>query len=200
MAEHLLVPRSAFTTLAPIAAGPGVIVSDRDGLGLATVLVRKGRTDALAARVKERFNIDLPHGPQRAGHDGVAFAGTGPETWLVTGETGGNALAASLRDAIGEHAAVVDQSDGYAVLRITGPKVRETLAKGVPLDLHPRAFRVGDTAVTAISHIVAILWRLEDAEDGTPVFEVAVFRSLAGSFWDWLAESSAEFGVNVQAS
>jgi methylglutamate dehydrogenase subunit D len=31
------------------------------------------------------------------------------------------------------------------VLRITSPRVRDALAKGVAIDLHPRAFRPGDT-------------------------------------------------------
>ncbi len=43
------------------------------------------------------------------------------------------------------------------------------------------------------------LWRLEDAADGWPVFEFAVFRSLAGSFWHALSHSAAEFGLSVDA-
>jgi sarcosine oxidase subunit gamma len=127
----------------------------------------------------------------------VALAGTGPGAWLVTSESGGNAFAVSLRDLLDGVAAVIDQSDGYASLRLSGPKVRETLAKGVPLDLHARAFQVGDVAVTVVSHIGATLWRLDDGPDGSPVFEVVVFRSLAESFWHWLSESSAEFGMTV---
>jgi sarcosine oxidase gamma subunit len=38
------------------------------------------------------------------------------------------------------------------------------------------------------------LWRLPDA-DGALVVDIAVFRSLAGSFWHALAQSSAEFGL-----
>jgi sarcosine oxidase gamma subunit len=52
-------------------------------------------------------------------------------------------------------------------------------------------------ASTVASHIGITLWRLDDAADATPVFEVAVFRSLAGSFWHALAQSAAEFGLSV---
>jgi sarcosine oxidase subunit gamma len=197
MAEAALVARSPFAGLTAAAAGNGVIAVDRDGLGLTTVLVRNGQTTMLAARVKDVFGIDLPRGPRRIANGAVSFAGIGPESWLATAEDGGNALAASLRDTLRDHAAVVDQSDGYAVVRVSGPKVREALAKGVPLDLHARAFRVGDVAVTVVSHIGAMLWRLEDGADGQPVFEIAVFRSLAADFWHWLSESSAEFGLTV---
>ncbi len=44
------------------------------------------------------------------------------------------------------------------------------------------------------------LWRLEDHSDGTPVFEIVVFRSLAGSFWHALSESAAEFGLVMEAN
>lgn len=196
MTDHTLIPRAPFTGL-PFASAPGrgVIAIDRDGVGLASVLVRKGRIAALSQRACECFGIELPRGPHRAGADGVAFAGTGPEAWLVTSEQGGNAFAASLRETLGDLASVSDQSDGYAVLRLTGPKLRDTLAKIIPIDLHPRAFKPGDVASTLASHVGAMLWRLEDDAEGSPVFEVAVFRSFAGSFWHALSASAAEFGL-----
>jgi sarcosine oxidase subunit gamma len=39
------------------------------------------------------------------------------------------------------------------------------------------------------------LWRLPDAPDGSAVVEIAVFRSLARSFWHALAQGAAEFGL-----
>lgn len=194
MAEGL-VSVSAFSGFNASGVG-GVIVSDREGLGIATVLVRKGRDDALAARVREKFGITLPRGLQRAANGAVAFAGTGPELWLATAENGGNAFATSLRTELRDDAAIVDQSDGYAVLRVTGRNVRDALAKGVPIDLHPRAFRVGDVAATLVAHIGVVLWRLGD-DKRAAVFEIAVFRSLAGGLRHWLSESGAEFGLTI---
>ena len=49
-------------------------------------------------------------------------------------------------------ASVTDQSDGRVVLEISGPRVRDVLAKGVMLDLHERDFRPGATAVTLMAH------------------------------------------------
>lgn len=198
MVETTLVPRSAFAGLVATAAGNGVTVSARDGLGIATVLVRDDRASALAARLKERFGIDLPRGPKRAASGTVAFAATAPATWLAVSEDGGNGFATSLQETVGDLASVVDQSDGYAVLRISGPRVRDALAKGVPLDLHPRAFQVGDVAATVVSHIGTTFWRLDDRQDGAPVFEFVIFRSLATSFWHWLDESASEFGLTAE--
>lgn len=196
MADSKLSARAPFDKLAfPSAPGRGVIVTDRDGLGLATVLVRKGQLTLLSQRIRQRFGIALPRGPQRVASGAIAFAATGPEGWLATCEEGENSFAESLKEAVGDAASIADQSSGYALLRLSGPHVRETLAKILPLDLHERAFQTGNVASTITSHIGATLWRLEDAADGSPVFEVAVFRSLAGSFWHALATSAAEFGL-----
>jgi sarcosine oxidase subunit gamma len=199
-----MVDEEAFSARAPFSdvdaasgSGRGVIACDRDGLGLATVIVKRGQIDALAQRIRERYAIDLPRGNFRKEAHRVAFCGLGPETWLATSEKAGNEFSASLREEIGALASISDQSDGYAVLRLTGSKVRDTLAKLIPIDVHPGAFKPGDVASTVASHIGITLWRLDDAAEGSPVFEIAVFRSLAGSFWHALAQSAAEFGLSV---
>jgi heterotetrameric sarcosine oxidase gamma subunit len=193
--DPALTPCSPFAGL-PVAltSGHGLIVSDRDGLGLATILVKKGKRAALERHIHEHFRLELPQGPRRTAAGNVALAGTGPGAWLATHERGGNAFAASLTKAIGDLAAVSDQSDGYAVLRLSGLRVRDTLAKLVPIDVHPCVFKVGDVATTVAAHIGATLWRLEDGPDGSPVFEISIFRSFAGSFWHMLSDSAAEFG------
>jgi sarcosine oxidase subunit gamma len=198
MSEQALRARAPFLGMSgDSSAGRGVIATDRDGLGLATVALRKGQMPALAECVSRRFGIALPEGPLRRSAGGIAFAGTGPAFWLASQERGGNEFAAALHGVVGAFAAVTDQSDGYAVLRLAGPKVRDTLAKLAPIDVHPRAFKPGDVASTVISHAGATFWRLEDDADGTPVFEIALFRSLAASFWRALAEAAAEFGLVV---
>lgn len=198
MTNLLLAARAAFAGLpAASTAGGGVVATERDGLGIAAVLLRRGRAEALGQRVRERFGIELPREPRRTTAGGIAFAGTGRGAWLATREHGGNAFAAMLKEALGDLASVSDQSDAYAVLRLTGPRVRETLAKIVPIDVHARTFKVGTVAATVASHIGATLWRLDDGTDGSPIVEVAVFRSLAGSFWHALSDSAAEFGVVI---
>jgi len=193
-----LTPRTAFAGLSvKPTEGQGVILCERDTLGLATVLVKKARYETLAQRVREHLHIELPAGPYRAAAGEIALLGTGPGAWLATQEQGGNALATSLREKVGDLASISDQSDGYAVLRLSGPKVLNTLAKLVPLDVHPRAFPVGTVAATVAAHIGATLWRLNDTADGSPVFEIAIFRSLAADFWQVLADSAAEFGLAV---
>lgn len=193
-----LIPRSAFIGL-PGRSGrtegePGVTVRPRDELALARVIARKGRADDLAAAVRSRYALDLPTTPKRVEQGGLAFIWSGPGQWLAVAEDRRD-LARELAETIGAFAAVSDQSDGLAVLRISGPRARDALIKGVGLDLHPRAFAPGDAAVTVIAHVGAQLWQLDDQ----PSYEIAIYRSFAGSLWRWLEASAAEFGCAVEA-
>jgi sarcosine oxidase subunit gamma len=106
----------------------------------------------------------------------------------------GHRFEATLRECFAGLASVCDQSDGRCVIRISGPSARDVLAKGIPLDLHPRVFGPGQAAVTLAAHIGVHIWQIDDM----PTYEIAVFRGFAGSFWHWLMESAAEFGGVVE--
>lgn len=172
---------------------PGVTAVIRDGLGLAAVMAGKGAASALAGRVRTLFGVDLPAGPRCAAAADRMFIGTGPGAWLAVMD-GGNQLVCALERELAGLAAVTDQSDGYFMVRLSGPRVRETFAKLVPIDVHARAFAVADAASTVLAHIGVTMWRREDGPGAMPVFEIVLFRSLARSFWHALAEAAAEFG------
>jgi heterotetrameric sarcosine oxidase gamma subunit len=180
------------------AEGPaGLIVSERGNLSLASVIARKAHTGALVALVKSAYGIELPLTPRLAGGpmpDGrsIAFIWSGPDQWVACAE-GAADLDGELRAAHGKRAMIADQSDGRCVLRLRGPKAREILAKGVNVDLHERVFKPGDVAPTVVAHVGVQLWQLDEA----PTYEIAMFRSLAGSFWSWLSVSAAEFGYEI---
>jgi heterotetrameric sarcosine oxidase gamma subunit len=193
-------PRSAWSGI--LAAGcsgrptgrPGIMVSAIEGLGMATVIGRRDRAEELERRLSSRYSISLSRSPRVAAGRGCNFVWAGPDQWLAVSMD--RMIATELQAALAGVAAVSDQSDARAVVRVGGPRVREVLAKGCSLDLHSRVFRTGDVAVTAISHIGVHLWQVDDA----PTYEFAVFRGFARSFWSWLAASAAEFGIEVTTS
>ncbi len=172
------------------AAGGGLAVSERGDLGIATIMARASSTAALAQRVAERFGIALIDGPILSGAGAVRFAGTGPGSWLSFCEGADPFWACSMAVQLDGVASVFDQSSGYAVLRLGGAEAMPMLQSGAFIDLHADAFPVGAVAVTVIAHVGAILIRVGEAQ-----FDVAVFRSFAGSFWHWLATSAAARGV-----
>ena len=170
---------------------PGVVVSEIREAGLAVVTARKGRRGDLIAAVRSGFGVDLPATPRRVAGEKIAFVWVGPDQWLAAQHPAPkDGMEARLAPLVGL-AALVDQSHGRTLLALTGPRVRDALAKGVPIDLHPRAFRPGDAASTLIAHIPVHLWQVDDR----PSYEFAIARSLAQSFWQWLTAAAAEWGV-----
>jgi len=192
-----LLPRFAFaghlSAVAAPARAAGVTLMPCDDFGLATVIARKAQATALAERVRSLFGIALPTGPKRVAEGKVAFVGMGPGQWLAVEQASADpqAFAAKLNKDLAGLASISDQSDARAVIRVSGPAARQALAKGLPVDLHPRVFGPGDSALTQIALIGAHVWQIDEA----PTYEIAVFRSLAGSFADWLIASAAEFGI-----
>jgi heterotetrameric sarcosine oxidase gamma subunit len=194
-----LAPSSSLGSLALPAArnsasAPGVTIAERTGLSLCSMLSRKGSQTQLAGRVRQAFGVELPGKPSHSATRPVAFAWAGPSQWLALGEgINGRAFEFQLRSSLGDVASFMDQSDGRTIIRISGPRARHALAKGVRIDLHPAAFRPGDAAATVVAYVGVHFWQV----DAVPTYEFAVFRSFAVSFWDWIATAAAEFGVAV---
>ena len=192
MAERFtLAPKSAFASLiSPVGPTPaGVIVTELVGLGLAAVEPRKGRAAELIAHVEARYGLSPLRSLRRVAAGSVAFLGVGPNRWLAVSESAG--FTDDLEAALDGAASVIAQTDGLVVLRISGSRVRDTFAKGLPIDLDPRAFAVGDVASSILAHIGVTIWRVDEI-----AYDVAVPRSFAGDFSHWLAESAAEFGLS----
>ncbi|MGH6917627.1 MAG: sarcosine oxidase subunit gamma [Geminicoccaceae bacterium] len=154
------------------------------------------------AAVGRTLDVLLPGEPNTTAARGDLTAlWLGPDAWLMTCPPG--ELAAhivSLREALADvHAAVTDISDGRVALRLGGPSARDVLAKGCPLDLHPRAFAAGRCAQSLLAKASVLVHLLaEDAKRG-PTFDLYVARSFAHYLWAWLEDAGREYGVPVEA-
>lgn len=159
---------------------PGVTLSVRHPISIATVIARKGKAKATAEAL--------------AGLKGATVLWAGPDQYFVQAEgRGEGALAADLMTALAGIASVSDQSHGRVVIRIEGPRSGAVLAKGTPVDLHPQEFPLGKSALTQMAHVGVHLTRV-----GEDAFELSVFRGFSESFWEWLTEQAEEFGYLVR--
>lgn len=138
--------------------------------GRLTQIAAYGPEDATAlAEVLERA-----HGLPCPGPGESASAGTarlwwfGRDAWLLIGPPPDAALA--------EVAALTDQSDGWAGLRLSGAGAAQVLARLVPIDLAPAAFAEGATARCPLRHVPVALSRT-----GAEAFELLGPRSMAGT-------------------
>ena len=175
------------------ANGPSVSLSLRHPLSIATVITRKGKSRSLAAAVKKHYGIDLPAPGQSTTGRQVAVHWCGPEQWyVVSAGHGEGELYADLQANLTRLASVSDQSHGRIVIVLKGRNVRDLLAKGTPVDLHPRVFGPGQCAVTQMAHVGVHI-----AQTGDDEFELSLFRGFAESFWEWLTEMATEFGYEV---
>lgn len=111
----------------------------------------------------------------------------GPDEWLYKGVYSTvPTVVTQLKTALnGQHVAVVDVSSGYTTLSITGAGAAGLIARGCPLDLHPKAFAVGACAQTHIAKSAALIRPLQ-----SDAFEVVVRRSFARYLVDWLCAAS----------
>jgi methylglutamate dehydrogenase subunit D len=173
---------------------PGLIIEERTDLALATLIGRSSEMKNLRRAITAAFGLALPEGSHVVTKDGVSFAGIGIGKWIAAAE-GPAALGyvARLRGHLTGLASIADQSDGRVVLRLSGERVRQVLATGIALDLHPRKFKTGNIASTIISQMGVQIQQLDDQ----PTFQLIAFRSFAGSLLSWLTKSAAQFGYEI---
>ncbi len=123
----------------------------------------------------------------------------GPDEWMlkdagslaVAGAGTASPLAVALRAALSQHPglhhSVVEVGSGYTTLSLQGPGVAELLARGCPLDLHPRAFGAGAIAQSHVARAPVLIRCLRESSE----FEVTVRRSFAAYLFRWLCEAGS---------
>lgn len=161
-----------------------VQLEERLGFGMAAVMARKGVD---AATLGAALGLAPPDGPRWTGSSEFLLIGNGPGTWLAHGAAADAVWADTLAARLAGIASVSDQSSGYRVFRLSGPRARDLLQRGAFIDLDPSRFAYGSAATTVIAHIGVVIWQVEDA----PVYDIALFRSFAGSFRHWYDAAKA---------
>lgn len=193
-------PRSALTLA--LRAGhsgaegmTGVSLAERR-VAIVQVQSRKGQEQELTSALHSAIGLSLP-GPGQSSTGGeLAAIWIAPGAWLVLAPLiAPGELARRLAVAASDHASISDQTFGKTVLRLSGLRSRDVLAKGCRIDLHPRVFGPGRAGVSAIAHIGCVVVQVDEA----PTFDLVVPSTLAQSFLEWLEVSAAEFGYEVLA-
>lgn len=172
---------------------PGLYVRECMSGSLASLSAWRDQSSKLQEEVFREFGLQLPTRPRVANSNNLTFVWNGPDRWMVEAEDMSEGIELLLGKSLRPFAAICNQSDGYVRFDVQGGRVRDTLAKGLPIDLDSERFLLGDVAITAVAHIGVHLWQTS----GSPNYRLCVSRSYAKSFWGWLHKSSAEFGCEV---
>ena len=148
--------------LLPVSIGR-LTVSEIDVGQITSVTPFEG---AARAAIDRAIGLPFPAPGQTTGDAGHRLV------WMGQGEA--FLLGAVLDPNLGAYAAVVDQSDAWAVVALTGAGGADVLARLVPVDMRLRAFPVGATVRSQLGHMNASITRTEE-----DTFMIAVFRSMA---------------------
>jgi len=167
----------------------GVLLQHRGGLAIAQVFAKKGKT----AVVAKKLGISAEPCVATEIEDYTALP-LSPGQWMLFATSGADGwFQRLLEKQLGKIGCVSEQSHSRAIIRINGDKCLDVLAKECRLDLHPSAADVGFCAQTTMAGIGVMMHKLDDS----PTFDLIVFAGFADSFWHWIVQASAEFGVDV---
>lgn len=158
-----LIAKSALEAVLPVVAD-GVRLTELDLGQMTSVAPLAGKDRALAAALKGLgLKFPPPNGSSTA-KGGARLLWWGRGQAMLVGAVPPETLAGA--------AALTDQSDGWAAMRLEGPLAGAALARLVPVDLRADAFPVGQSARTMLFHMTCTLVRV-----GPDAFEIMVLRS-----------------------
>ena len=177
-------------------ADAAVVISERPLLG--HLNLRGDAEDAeFMSAAASVLGFDLPRQPNTTAANGDLLAlWLGPDEWhIVTPPDDQTPLLDTLEAAFhGMHVAVTDVTGGQTVITLTGPRARDVLAKGCPLDLHPNVFKPTHCAQTLLAKANVTI---RCVDHSPPYFELIVRRSFAEYAAGWLRDAGVEYGLGV---
>ncbi len=160
-----LVAKSPFEMKLPLTIGD-VTINAPKATVLTSIAPYIGKDKALSEALKSSHGMAAPAPNRATGKDGARALWFGNRMILLQGPEPDKSLA--------RYAALTDQSDGWAVIRIDGAGAVDVLARLTPIDLRNSRFKRGHTARTELLHMMSSITRL-----GAQSYQVMVFRGFA---------------------
>ncbi|MBY6139230.1 sarcosine oxidase subunit gamma [Leisingera daeponensis] len=163
MAE--LIAKSPCDGLLPATIGGMSLTEEHPG-AMWAIAPFNGQLKVLGKALEAAHGMAFPAPNRATGKAGSRAVWFGRDMALLMGPAPDAGLA--------KHAALTDQSDAWAVVRLEGQGAEDVLARLVPVDLRPQVFKRGHTARTELKHMMASVTRT-----GPQSFQIMVFRSMA---------------------
>lgn len=130
------------------------------------------------------FALPLEPNTTATADDGTQAFWLGPEEWLIWSPTltTHSKLQQNLGKALqGIHAAVVDVTDYYSVIAISGPNATQVLAYGCPLDLRDGSFLPTHCAQTHFRNAGILIYKTDSQH-----YKIQVRWSFTHYLWQFL--------------
>lgn len=160
-----LVAKTPFADILPVTVG-GLTLTEAAPMAITSIMPFRGKDAVCSTALKKAHGVELPRAGGAIGPDAARLVWTGRGQFFLMGDK-------PAAKAIGKTAALTDQTDGWAVMRLTGKDAAAVLARLTPIDLRADVFAPGQTARTELAHMMSIISRIEGG------FEIMVMRSFA---------------------
>ena len=161
-----LIAKSPLSGVWPVAHG-GLRLSEHLPGPVTSIATLPGQENAVA-RALTSLGLTFP-AP-------ITFVTAGDATLVWTARNQAFLMGVAPPEIAG--AAMTDQSDGWAALRLEGPAASDALMRLYPLDLRIGSFPAGAAARAPLNHMQSVLMRTAPY-----AFEILVFRSMARTAW-----------------
>ena len=162
-----LIAKTPCADLLPIKVG-AVTLSEVMPEAITSIMPYEGKWEVASEALKSAHGITMPAPGRSTGKGDIRAIWTGAGQAMV--------LGARLDAGLSAHAALSDQSDAWALMRLEGAGGEDVLARLTPIDLNPGVFKRGHVARSLLGHMNAVIARV-----GAEAFEIMVFRSMAGT-------------------
>lgn len=160
-----LIEKSPCAGLLPLEIGQ-VSLTENVTARLTSLAPFRGQENAFKEALKAAHGMAMPKANRATGKAGKQVVWFGQGRFLLIGPVPDARLA--------KFAAVVDQSDAWAVVTLKGDGAEGVLARLTPIDLRKSSFKGGHTARTDLMHMMASITRI--APDA---FQIMVFRGFS---------------------
>lgn len=160
-------------------------ISERSDIAVTHISARRNARPALKEAAQAAFGADLPLTPRAIVAGDMLIVWAGPDQWLlIEPQQAGTDASDKHASTFKGLASVVDVNDSRAIFRVPGAKPTENLMRSMGIDFEDTTFRPGDVAITHVSHLGVMVWRLPDGSG----YEFACARTYSRDFLHWLGK------------
>lgn len=177
MADTILKPKTPLNGYCePFSETKLVEVTD---MALVAIAIPRNGAVALQTAIRAAYGCALPKvGSSVVSSDGsMRLLGMQQDQVFAFFAYSGDTAVAEIRNKLDDAGYYVDQSDSWAMLRLSGTAALAALERVCPLDLNIGVFPIGTVARTVMEHMGVIILR-----EGTDAFLLMGARSSAANF------------------
>ena len=200
MSEMMPVARSPISPAPPVTVEHGWEVSARrtnadlritDRTPLAKVLVQAPPNGGIAR------TLGVPFGRAARDEHGTFVVGSGPGEWLLLSPPGTAPEVADRIEAVPDDGlvSVVDVTHGRTLMRISGARTPDLLAKVCAIDFSEEVTPDGAAFRSSVAKLVTDVVR--DDESGVRSYLLHCERSSGQYLFDALLDAGDEFGIEI---